>query len=241
MKIVFECFLRGAALAFLLIQASHAHAAENLPIIRVVVYGDSLVAGYQLQPEESYPASLERKLRGLGFDNVRVINLGSYGETSTGAADNINTLLAQRPDIAIVEFGSNDVQRGITTNIIFHNLATVVGTLSQNNIYTILMGIKAKPDLGATYASQLDEAYSRIATHYKIPLYPDTLEGVSGHSELTLADGIHPNAKGVDVMVENTYRMVDAAVRWKIETYRYEQEYQKQLKDNPVIPSPPPP
>jgi acyl-CoA thioesterase I len=227
----FERFFAVAAVAALMAWViPGAVLAEER--IRIVVYGDSLTSGYQLRPEQAFAGRLDRKLREVGFDNIEVINMSVFGETTTGGVERFSTLLSKRPDIVVVQLGANDVQRGITTNLIYSNLVTIVSKLQENRIYTVLVGVKAPESMGYSYSKQIEAVYNRIASFYKIPFYPAALEGVEGDPKLTLADGYHPNSKGVEVMVEGMYRLIDAGLRWKMEAQRYQKEYEKLWPDS---------
>jgi acyl-CoA thioesterase I len=237
MRVVFECFFLGL-IALWVLGSAESHA-QTQPRLRVAVYGDSLISGYQLEQEDGYAQKLKRKLQQVGFDNVEVLNLGLDNANSTEGVDKIGSVLMQRPDIAIVGFGSVDVQRGVTPSVIYNNLVSMVMKLKKENVYIILIGTKAPESMGYSYGAQLDQSYYNLARHYQIPLYPDVLAGIIGNQKLTLADGVHPNSKGVDIIVEGTYRMVDAALRWKIESINYQRLVEESEKENPVIPSPP--
>lgn len=224
-KASFRRFVNPALVvaAFVFLPAS-AHAE----MIRVAVFGDSLTSGYQLQPEDAYPAKLQRKLKEIGFSNFEVLNLASAGETTSGAVERVSSVLVRQPHIVVVELGGNDALRGINPDLIYRNLMSIVTRLRDNGVYVILMGVKAPASLGYDYGQHLDAVYEKVAGYNKIAFYPSALEGVIGQPELNLADGYHPNGKGVDVMVEGSYRLVDAALRWKMEDIRYREEYQKQ-------------
>lgn len=217
MKRIFEGFLIVLLLA--------APAAAQMRDVRVAVFGDSLTAGYRLQPEEAFPARLERKLKEVGFSNVSVINMSVPNDTTAGGLDRLHDLELQHPDIVIIELGTNDAMRGIQVKLIQQNLETMVEKLKPLNAYVVLIGARPPASLGADYAAQLDKAYRNIAQHYKLPFYPFVLEGVMGQQNLNLADGLHPNAKGVDVMVSRIYPLVDTGLRWKIQVLQYEQDY----------------
>ena len=154
-----------------------AHADD---VIRVVVYGDSLMSGYQMQPEQSFGSKVERKIKEVGFTNVQVINMSVAGETTAGGLERINSAIAQRPDIFVLSLGANDALRGIRPEIVNYNLGTMIGLLKQKNIYVILVGIKAPPNLGTDYSTQLEGMFRHLAKTYEVPLYPFALVGVFG-------------------------------------------------------------
>ncbi|MDE3060949.1 MAG: hypothetical protein KGJ06_08050, partial [Pseudomonadota bacterium] len=106
------------------------------------------------------------------------------------------------------------------------------------NIYVVLIGMKAPPNMGYNYATEFENMYRQIAEAYSVPLYPFALDGIVGREDLNLADGYHPNAKGVDVMMDYIYPLVDTAVRWKLQVL----DYQRQVQQNdPMQPMQPPP
>ncbi len=239
MKRFFETFF------ITLLLSVFATAALAQGTIRVVVYGDSLTSGYQLSEGDSYPAKMSKKIQEVGFTNVEVTNMSVAGETTAGGVERLNSLISKQPDIVVVELGGNDIIRGVDPNVIYQNLMHIVGRLKENNVYIVLIGMKAPPNMGDTYAQQVEAVYHRIATFYSTAFYPFALEGIFGNPEMNLADGYHPNGKGTDVMVEQTYALVDAGLRWKWEYMQYQEYYQRQWqketsgKSGPSVPTPP--
>jgi len=247
MKSIFEPFVSRFFISrifislFLLCPCGQANAVQNT--IRIAIYGDSLTSGYQLQPEQAFPAKLERKFKEVGFNNVEVSNMSVAGETTAGGVERLNSVLIKHPDIVILELGSNDALRGISPPLIYNNLMDMTRRLIQNGSYVILAGAKAPPDMGYAYSSQLDAIYEQVVSlNGKLPFYPFILNGIVGKPELNLADGLHPSSKGVEVMVENIYPLVDAVVRKKWEDLQYAQQYQyqqqQQLMQNNGMPAP---
>lgn len=222
MKPIIECFL--AALLVLVPAGAMAQAQQQ---VRVVVFGDSLTSGYQLQPDESFTARLDRKIKEVGFSNVEVVNMSVTGETTAEGAARLNSLVLAHPDVVVLELGTNDAMRGIQTNLIQKNLTDIVEKLKELNAYIVLVGTKAPTNVGLGYAQQLDEVYRHLATFYRLPYYPDVLEGVRGHQNLSMADGLHPNPQGVDVMVSRLYPYIDTGLRWKVQLLQYQQQYQQ--------------
>lgn len=203
--------------------------------MRVIVFGDSLTAGYQLRPEQAFPGRLERKLKDIGFQNLEVINMSVSGETSTGGLERLNSVLIAKPDVVVVELGANDIKNGANPSAIYSNLANVMGALLHKRAYVVLMGMKPPPNVELQYAQQVDAIYRKLVEFYRVPFYPFALEGVYGKPEMTLADGYHPSAQGVDVMVEGVYRMVDAGLRWRwsVRQQEMEQEQMQQMQPTP--------
>jgi len=205
---------------FLLMSAS-AHADAQ---INVVVFGDSLTSGYQLQPAEAFPVKLQAKLEEIGFKDVAVINFSRSEDTSADGVERLHDLMLKRPDVVVLAYGLNDTMRGIDPAIIYKNIAFMAGQLRQERVYTVLMGVRGPANLGAEYNRSLSAYFNSIANYYKLPFYPDALEGVAEKPKYTVADGYRPNAQGVDIMVEGMYRLVDAGVRWKIEVLNYQSQ-----------------
>lgn len=199
----------------------------NADPVRIAVYGDSLTSGYQISADAAFPNRLYRKLKEIGFDNFQVLNLSVSGETTAGGLERMNVLLSKRPNIVLLHLGGTDILRGIDTDMIAQNLRAIIARLKANNVYVILVGNRAPATMGYEYAKAVEAMYRQLADANQLAFYPYALEGVVENPEYNLADGYHPSAKGVDVMVEGMYRMVDAALRWHIEAVRY-QEYQKQ-------------
>lgn len=215
--------------------SASAHA-DNM---RIIVFGDSLTSGYQLQQEEAFPTKLDRKLREIGYQNIEMLNMSLAGETTTGGLERLNAVISKRPDIVVLELGGNDAMRGINSALIHRNLATIISKLQAEKIYVVLMGVQAPPSMGLAYAQQIDAVYRALAEFYAIPIYLNALEGISERPEYTLADGLHPNAKGVDIMVEGMYRLVDTGLRWKWDMLQY-QEHFNQTTPQPSLPVFPP-
>jgi len=177
---------------------------ENVDMKTIVALGDSLTAGYGVDLSESYPALLEKKLQGNGYQ-YKVINAGVSGETSSGTLARVEWILTQNPEIVIVETGANDGFRGVTVNLLEENLLEIVGMLHENNVAVLLAGMKMVWNLGPTYVSQFNKVYPSIAEERDVELIPFFLEGVATKSNLNIEDGIHPNSAGYMVIVENIY------------------------------------
>lgn len=212
-------------------------SAQADDMMRVIVFGDSLTSGHQLRSEQAFAAKLERKLKDIGFQNLEVINMSVTGETSTGGLERLNSVLVKKPDVVVVELGANDIKSGVNPNLVYSNLANILGTLLHKQIYVVLVGMKPPAHMEYEYAQQVEAIYSKLVGFYRVPFYPFALEGVYGKPELNLADGYHPNAQGVDVMVENIYRLVDAGLRWRWNIRQQEMEQEQQLRQQPEPPT----
>lgn len=173
-------------------------AAEPL---QIVGFGDSLMAGYGLQPGESFPEKLEKALRAKGHDVV-IVNAGVSGDTSSGGLARLDWSVPDGTDLVILELGGNDMLRGIAPEITEKNLDQMISRLQERNIGVLLAGMRAAPNLGSDYAAAFDGIYSRLAEKHGVPLYPFFLDGVAADRVFLLEDGMHPNAAGIDRMVE---------------------------------------
>lgn len=168
---------------------------------RLMAYGDSLTHGYGLPAGETFPEQLEAALRDAGLD-VTVINAGNSGETSAGGRARLDWALADAPDAVILELGANDGLRGLDPAATYDNLDAMLARLTSEGLPVLLAGMLAPPNLGREYGEDFNAVYPRLAEKHGVPLYPFFLDGVALVPELNQADGIHPNAAGVAVIVK---------------------------------------
>ena len=182
--------------------------AEDRPI-QLIGFGDSLMAGYQLAPSESYTAQLEAALRAKGH-NVAITNAGVSGDTTSGGLSRIDWSVPDGTDGVILELGANDALRGISPEQSERNLDAMLARLKERGVAVFLVGILAPPNMGGDYAQRFNPIYKRLADKYRVPLYPFFLDGVTTVEGMQLEDGMHPNAKGVAVMVEKTIQPVES-------------------------------
>lgn len=180
--------------------AASAPAAVAAPL-KIVAFGDSLSAGYQLPAAAAFPAALEKRLRADGFA-VEVANAGVSGDTSGGGLARLDWSVPDGTDLVILELGANDMLRGAPPAEAAKNLAGIVERLQARKIPVVLAGMKSIANWGEAYRKEFEAIYPDLATRYGAPLYPFFLEGVSGDRALTLADGMHPNPAGVGKIVE---------------------------------------
>ncbi|MFG1401348.1 arylesterase [Xanthobacter sediminis] len=169
--------------------------------VRVVALGDSLTAGYGVGPKEAFPVQLEAALRARGHD-VAIENAGVSGETATQGLARLDWSVPQGTDAVIVALGANDMLRGLPPKVTRAALTQIVERLKARGIRVLVAGMRAAPNLGAAYAGQFDPIFPEVAGAQGVLLYPFFLEGVAGDPALNQKDGLHPNPKGVAVMVE---------------------------------------
>ncbi len=168
----------------------------------VVCFGDSLTAGYGAPPGQSYPDYLESELIEQGF-HPRIVNAGVSGATTKDAIGQLPSILAQHPDIAIVEFGANDGLRGTPVAVIIANLNTIIVALQRAHIRVVLAGIYMPPNYGPEYVQQFDAIYPALSRKYKVPLLPFILKDVYGVPGMMSGDNAHPNGQGYHVVARN--------------------------------------
>ncbi|MBL6927904.1 MAG: arylesterase [Rhodospirillales bacterium] len=188
--------------AVVILTCFSAAAAE---VTRIVVLGDSLTAGYGLARPTSFTVRLQSALRGA--DNPAIIeNAGVSGDTSAGGLARLDWALAPKDgkpaDALIIELGANDGLRGIDPASTEQNLDAIVEKARARGVRVLLAGMRAPPNLGREYGTEFNEIFPRLAKKHGIVLYPFFLDGVAAISHLNQRDGIHPNATGVDVIVE---------------------------------------
>jgi acyl-CoA thioesterase-1 len=174
-------------------------SATGAPV-KILALGTSLTEGFGVPPGLDFTAVLEARLRADHLD-VKLINAGVSGDTSAGGLSRVAWSLADHPDAAIVELGSNDALRGQSPDQTEKNIAAVLAKLKAAHLPVLLIGMKAPRNLGPEYAAQFDPIYPKLAKQYGALLYPFMLDGVAMNPKLNQADGIHPNPDGVKVIV----------------------------------------
>ena len=175
-------------------------AAGAADPVRLVALGDSLVAGFGLLPEDGFVPQLEAALRDRGY-RVDVIDAGVSGDTTAGGLARLDWVLAENPDMMLVELGANDGLRGIDPDVARANLAAILDRLTEEGLPTLLAGMYAPPNFGPAYVASFNRIYPELAETYGVPLYPFFLDGVATDPALNQGDGIHPNAAGVREIV----------------------------------------
>ena len=193
-----------------ILPAAAPGAAEPEPL-RILAFGDSLVHGYGLAADETFPAQLERALLGAGY-RVEVLNGGNSGDTTAAGLARLDWVLGDHPDLAIVELGANDGLRGIDPGETYRNLDAILSRLDAEGIPVLLAGMLAPRNLGADYAEAFDAVFPRLAEAHDVAFYPFFLDGVAMQPELNQADGIHPNAAGVARVVERILPSVERLI-----------------------------
>jgi len=177
-------------------------ASAAVPEKTLVCFGDSITAGYGLDQSNSYPSALEKLLNGRGY-HYRVLNRGVSGDTTKDAVTRVNSVVALHPDVVLVEFGGNDGLRGLPLESTRKNLDSVLATLQAAHIRILLVGITLPPNYGKDYIDSFAKVYREVAEKHHVPLLPMLYEGVYTVPGTIQSDGIHPTAKGSQLIAEH--------------------------------------
>jgi acyl-CoA thioesterase-1 len=180
--------------------------------IKLVVLGDSLSAGLGLPANEAFPARLQKALQAKGLE-VAMTNAGVSGDTASGGRDRLDWSVAEGTEAVIVELGANDALRGIDPTVTRDALTEIVTRLKARGIAVLLCGMLAPPNYGSDYAAKFNTIYPDLAKQFGVTLYPFYLDGVAADAKLNQADGIHPTAAGVDIIVAKMLPTVEAFLR----------------------------
>ncbi|KAA5607684.1 arylesterase [Roseospira marina] len=180
--------------------------------LRLLAFGDSLTAGYNLPQDAAFPVQLEAALRDRGHD-VTVLNAGVSGDTTAGGRSRLDWVLAETPDAVIVALGANDGLRGLDLAQTRENLTAIVRRFKSQEVQVLVAGMLAPPNLGREYGEAFNAVFPEVAERTGVLFYPFFLEGVAADPALNQADGMHPTAEGVAVMVENILPSVEELLR----------------------------
>ncbi len=191
-----------------------AEPAEDRSLPALIAFGDSLTAGYGIDPEQAWPARLEELLEARGH-RFRVVNAGVSGETSSGGLRRLPWALDREPNAALVviALGGNDGLRAIPPALMEENLRGMVEEARSRGLRTLLAGVPTPPELGAAYAEEFAAAFRSVAQDTGTPLIESLLEGVAGVPERNQRDGIHPNPEGAARIAETVLAAVTPLVR----------------------------
>ncbi len=191
MRFGFLAFCLGLLLAFSPLQAQS---------LRILALGDSLTAGLGVDPADAFPAKLEAALKARGHDIV-ITNAGVSGDTSTAGAERLDWALGDPVDAIILELGANDALRGIDPDQTEKALDRILTEIKKRNLPVLFAGMLAPRNLGPDYGKKFDAIFPRLAQKHGVLFYPFFLDGVAADPALNQPDGLHPNSKGVDMIV----------------------------------------
>lgn len=201
-----------ALLAFGSLWALGAAAA---PAPKVVLFlGDSITAGYGLDDSAAFPALVQKKIDANGW-NFKVVNAGQSGDTSAGGLSRLDWLLKNRVDVLVLELGGNDGLRGLPVEVTRKNLQAIIDRTRTRypKAKVIISGMAVPPNMGRDYSGRFAAIFSELAKENKAPIIPFILEGVGGSEKLNLPDGIHPTARGHEIVAGNVWKVLEPVLR----------------------------
>jgi acyl-CoA thioesterase-1 len=207
-RLFLRLLILGVTAGMLMTSPASAQAPAGKPI-KLVVLGDSLSAGLGLPVEAAFPARLQKALKDNGIE-VDMVNAGVSGDTTSGGLARLDWSVPEGTRAVILELGANDALRGIDPKIPRAALEQILMRLKARNIAVLLCGMLAPRNYGTDYSAQFDAIYPELAKAFGVPLYPFFLQGVAGDAKLNQADGIHPTAEGVDIIVKAMLPSVEA-------------------------------
>ena len=183
---------------------------ERSAVKTIVFFGNSLTAGYGLEPTEAFPALIQKKIDSLKLP-YKVINAGVSGETSAGGNGRIEWILQQPVDVFVLELGGNDGLRGIPTAETRRNLQAIIDKVKAKypDAKIVIAGMQMPPNMGHIYTAEFRNIFPDFAKKNNIALIPFLLQGVGGEAKLNLEDGIHPTAEGHKILAENVWDMLE--------------------------------
>ena len=194
------------------IAGSKPAAADSAAAPVIACFGDSLTAGLGVDPEQSYPAVLQRMLDDAGY-HYRVVNEGVSGDTTKDGLQRIDRVLAKRPQIVVLEFGGNDGLRGLPVTVAQRNLAAMLAQLQRKGAKVALAGITIPPQYGPQYIAQFNAMYPALARQFHVPLLPFLLQDVYGVPGDIQPDGVHPTAQGARQVAANVEKLIQPLLK----------------------------
>lgn len=179
----------------------------------VMVLGDSISAGYGIEPQQAWVNLLQKRLDQQYPKQHKVVNASVSGETSSGAVARLPKLLkTYKPQIVVIELGGNDGLRGQSPLLIQKNLANLIQQSQQAKATVVVLGMKIPPNYGTAYSQAFEKNYSIVSQQYKVKLMPFFLTGVAGNKNLMQSDLVHPNAKAQSILLNNAYPYIKGAL-----------------------------
>ena len=187
----------GAALWF----AALTSPGQAQAPVKIVALGDSLTAGFGLPPAAAFPARLQAALAAKGI-MAEIVNAGASGDTASGGLSRLDWSVPEGTEAVILELGANDALRGSDPNVTRQALDAILRRLKERRIEVLFAGMRAPRNMGADYVAAFDRIFPELAAAHDVMFYPFFLEGVARESTLNQQDGIHPTARGIDIIVE---------------------------------------
>ncbi len=186
--------------------------ASSSALPRIVAFGDSLTAGLGVAPDDGYPGQLARFLREQGFA-YEVINAGVSGDTTAGGLRRVNWILKSQPKLVILELGANDGLRGQSLKDTHDNLNAIIEGLKAKGVIVVLAGMRLPLNYGDDYTEEFSDLFVRLAQKHHISFIPFFLQDVAMHRHLNQGDGLHPNAEGYAIVVQNVWRAIQPILK----------------------------
>jgi acyl-CoA thioesterase-1 len=189
--------------------------AAAAPAPKIVLFlGNSITAGYGLEPSQAFPARIQKKIDAKGW-NFKVVNAGQSGDTSAGGLSRLDWLLKSRVDVLVLELGANDGLRGVPAEVTKKSLQTIIDRTKEKypKAKIVIAGMKVPPNLGRDYGRRFESIFPDLAKRNNVSLIPFILEGIGGVRELNLPDGIHPTAKGHEIVAANVWKVLEPVLR----------------------------
>lgn len=204
--------LRFVILSFIFSVSAGALNARSAPV--VLFFGDSLTAGLGLDPEDAFPAQVQRIAQQQGLE-IDVINAGLSGETTAGGLRRVGWVLRREVDVFVLALGANDGLRGLPTDLTLNNLRGIIQAVQerQPNAVIVLAGMLAPPNMGPDYTEAFAGLFQSLVEEFELPFIPFLLEGVAGEPALNLPDGIHPNPKGQQIIAQTVWRELEPVLK----------------------------
>ena len=179
----------------------------------VMVLGDSISAGYGIEPQQAWVNLLQKRLNQQYPKQHKVVNASVSGETTSGALARLPKLLqTHKPNVVVIELGGNDGLRGQPPQMIQKNLAQLIQQSQKANATVVVLGMKMPPNYGTAYSKAFESNYKMVSQQYKVKLLPFFLEGVAGNKSLMQKDLVHPNAKAQSILLNLAYPYVKGAL-----------------------------
>ena len=179
----------------------------------IMIVGDSLSAGYGIQPQQGWVHLLQKRLEQQYPKQHKVVNASVSGETTSGALARLPKLLqTHRPDVVVIELGGNDGLRGQPPQMIQKNLANLIQHSQKAKAKVVIFGMKMPPNYGSAYSKAFENNYKVVSQQYKVKLLPFFMEGIAGNKQLMQKDLIHPNAKAQHILLNNAYPYIKGAL-----------------------------
>lgn len=179
----------------------------------IMIVGDSLSAGYGIQPQQGWVHLLQKRLDQQYPKQHKVVNASVSGETTSGALARLPKLLqTHRPDVVVIELGGNDGLRGQPPQMIQKNLANLIQHSQKAKAKVVIFGIKMPPNYGSAYSKAFENNYKVVSQQYKVKLLPFFMKGIAGNKQLMQKDLIHPNAKAQPILLNNAYPYIKGAL-----------------------------